>query len=40
MEKSNMKSYVLDSIIRRNEEVDRIEKDWNVDKGRAVIDTD
>jgi UDPglucose 6-dehydrogenase len=38
MEKSNMKSYVLDSIIRRNEEVDRIEKDWNANKGRSVID--
>ena len=36
MEKENMKSYVLDAIITRNEKVDRPEQDWKADKGRAV----
>jgi UDPglucose 6-dehydrogenase len=33
-----MKPYVLDDIIERNEKVDRPEKDWSTDKGRAVVD--
>lgn len=33
-----MKPYVLDAIIERNEKVDRPEKDWSTDKGRAVVD--
>ena len=37
MEKSNMKSYILKSVIERNEEVDRVEKDWNKNVGRSVI---
>jgi len=37
MKKQNMKSYLLDAAIKRNEEKDRIEKDWNNNKGRAVI---
>ena len=37
MKKINMKSYILDSITRRNEEVDRSDKDWNSNKGRAVV---
>ena len=37
MKKHNMKSYILESAIHRNEEVDRPEKDWNSNKGRAVV---
>ena len=32
-----MKPHILDAIINRNENVDRCEKDWNNDEGRAVI---
>ena len=32
-----MKSYVLDSIIKRNLEVDRNEKDCEDNKGRSVV---
>lgn len=32
-----MKSYVMDAVVVRNNEVDRNEKDWNDNKGRAVI---
>jgi len=32
-----MKSYVLKGAVTRNEQVDRKEKDWAEDKGRAVI---
>jgi len=38
MNKVGMKPYVLEAIIERNEKVDRPEKDWSLDKGRAVID--
>lgn len=37
MKKHNMKSYILESAIERNETVDRPEKDWNSNKGRAVV---
>ena len=37
MEQLGMKSYVLDSIIKRNLEVDRNEKDWEDNKGRSVV---
>jgi len=37
MKQCQMKSYVLNSIIKRNEELDRPEKDWNNNKGRAVV---
>jgi len=40
MKKVNMKPYVLDAIITRNEKVDRPEQDWNENKGRSVIDDD
>ena len=33
-----MSPYIMNSIINRNELVDRPEKDWNTNKGRAVID--
>ena len=32
-----MKSYIIDSMIERNEIVDRPEQDWNKNKGRSVI---
>ena len=38
MNKVGMRPYVLEAIIERNEKVDRPEKDWSLDKGRAVID--
>jgi nucleotide sugar dehydrogenase len=38
MKEKGMKSYIVKSTIERNEEVDRSEKDWNSNKGRAVID--
>jgi UDPglucose 6-dehydrogenase len=37
MAKSGMKPYILESIIERNEKVDRPEKDWNENKGRAIV---
>ena len=37
MIKSGMNPLVLNAIIERNETVDRIEKDWNDNLGRAVI---
>jgi UDPglucose 6-dehydrogenase len=38
MKQSGMKPYIMDSIIERNETVDRPEKDWHNNKGRAIID--
>jgi len=38
MEQSGMKSYIIDASIKRNELIDRPEKDWNTNKGRAVIE--
>ena len=32
-----MNSYVLKSVIERNELVDRPQKDWALDKGHAVV---
>lgn len=37
MDQVGMKSYVIDAIINRNNEVDRNEKDWKSDIGRAFI---
>jgi UDPglucose 6-dehydrogenase len=37
MKKSGMKPYIIEAIIERNETVDRPEKDWLLDKGRAVV---
>jgi len=37
MTKAGMKPFVLDAIIERNEKIDRPEKDWALDKGRATI---
>ena len=38
MKNSGIKPYILDAIITRNELVDRPEKDWNSNIGRAVVD--
>ncbi len=38
IEKHGMESYIIKSAIQRNNFVDRIEKDWEHDKGRAYID--
>jgi UDPglucose 6-dehydrogenase len=38
MGKSGMNPYVLRAITERNEKVDRPEKDWTSDVGRAVVD--
>ena len=37
MEKINMESFIIKNAVLRNEEVDRSEKDWNSNVGRAVI---
>lgn len=37
MEKINMKSYIINAAVTRNEQVDRPEKDWNSNQGRAVV---
>jgi UDP-glucose 6-dehydrogenase len=38
MNSIGMKSYVLKSIVERNQEVDRSSKDWNENKGRCVVE--
>ena len=40
MKNSNVNSYVLSSVIERNENVDRKAKDWELNKGRAVVSSD
>jgi UDPglucose 6-dehydrogenase len=37
MNKHGVKPYILEAIIERNETIDRPEKDWSSDKGRAVV---
>jgi UDP-glucuronate decarboxylase len=37
MIKSGMEPYIMNSIIKRNEKIDRPEKDWNQNEGRAVV---
>jgi nucleotide sugar dehydrogenase len=37
MKANNIKSTVIEGAINRNEKIDRVEKDWNKNKGRAVI---
>ena len=32
-----MESYILDAAINRNENHDRSEKDWLLDKGRVIM---
>ena len=38
MENESMESYIIKNMVERNEKVDRVEKDWNSNKGRAVIE--
>ena len=38
MQEANMTPYILNAIIERNELVDRPQKDWLLDKGRAAVD--
>ena len=40
MLQNNVEPYILNAIIYRNENVDRPEKDWNDNKGRAVVNED
>ena len=35
--KYDVPSYIIESCIKRNNELDRKEQDWNDNKGRAVI---
>ena len=37
MEEEGMKSHVLSAVKERNETVDRPSKDWELDKGRAIV---
>ena len=37
MNKNNVKSYIIENVVKRNEEYDRNEKDWEDNKGRAVV---
>ena len=37
MNQHDIDSPVIDSVVYRNEAIDRPEKDWNNDKGRAVV---
>lgn len=37
MQEVNMKSFMIKSSIERNETIDRVEKDWETNKGRSVI---
>ena len=36
MKKIGIKSFIIQSIIERNEKVDRKEQDWKLNKGRAI----
>lgn len=38
MNNNGVSSYILKNVIKRNIEVDRVEKDWESDKGRAFVD--
>jgi UDPglucose 6-dehydrogenase len=40
MDKCFVKPLILNAVIERNETIDRIEKDWTNNKGRAVINLD
>tara|TARA_B110000208_G_C11739345_1_gene419303 strand:+ start:49 stop:903 length:855 start_codon:yes stop_codon:yes gene_type:complete len=37
MDKINMTSYIIKATIDRNEKVDRVEKDWEKNKGRSIV---
>ena len=38
IKQSGLEPYIMNAIIERNEKVDRPEKDWNGNKGRAVVE--
>lgn len=38
LKKNNINSFILEAAIKRNETHDRPEKDWALDKGRAVVE--
>ena len=38
MQEVNMKSFMIKSSIERNETIDRVEKDWETNKGRCVVE--
>ena len=38
MTQNNMNSFVLKSVIARNISVDRVERDWEGNKGRSIVD--
>ena len=37
MQEASLPATILDAVIFRNEKIDRPEKDWSSDKGRAVV---
>ena len=37
MKKNNMKSYILESVLNRNNQKDRPDQDWKNSIGRAVV---
>ena len=37
MKKAGLDPYIMNAIIERNEKIDRPEKDWEANKGRAVV---
>ena len=37
MQRTEMQPHIMNAIIERNEKVDRPEKNWNNNKGRAVV---
>lgn len=36
-EHNDIKSYIIDAVLKRNKNVDRPQQDWKNDKGRAII---
>jgi UDPglucose 6-dehydrogenase len=40
IEKQGLKSYVLKSVVNRNREQDRPEKDWENNLGRSVVENE
>ena len=37
MKDQDIKSFILEAVHKRNNEYDRVEQDWNDNKGRAVV---
>jgi UDP-glucose 6-dehydrogenase len=35
----DVKSPIIDAVIKRNNEIDRVEQDWKKDEGRAFINS-